>query len=149
MSFVDGSYDPSPILVYTVDVQYFPDVLFTEGNEVILHGSVLWLYCHVDVHALRVIWMKDGSPLFQDIPHIRKRVSFTNNSITNLLMVDTVQTSDSGVYQCIADHERTLKGRRLTLTGTVYGVDTAFYSPSHANSVCSHLWITFYQGHGF
>ena len=134
--------------LYTcIDIQYFPDVLFSGGNEVILQGSVLWLYCHVDVRALRVKWTKDGNPLVQDIPHIRKRISFTNSSITSLLVLDTVQASDNGVYQCTAEHGRTLRGRRLTLTGTFYGLEMVhiiycFCAPIVSTPVSGLLYIS-------
>ena len=100
-----------------------PAMLFNGGNQSIVEGSVIWLYCEVDSvsPSLRVTWNKDNVPLTQDVPHIRMRSSSTTSSTTFLLVVDNFQSSDDGTYQCTAeDGVTTGNGSTLILTGTVH-----------------------------
>ena len=79
---------------------------------------MVWLYCQVNSTAstLTVTWSKNGAPLVQDVPHLRMRNSSDNTSTTLLLVLDNLQASDSGVYQCTAqDGGQTVVGTSLTL----------------------------------
>ena len=101
-------------------VTSLPEDIFSGGSETVVEGSVVWLYCQVNSTAstLRVTWSKDGASLVQDVPHIRMRNSSDDTSTTLLLVLDNLQASDSGVYQCTAqDGGETAMGTALTLTG--------------------------------
>ena len=81
---------------------------------------MVWLYCQVNSRTptVRATWTKDSVPLVQDVPHIHMRSSHTDADTTFLLVVDTFQSSDSGVYQCtVQDGAMTGMGTALTLTG--------------------------------
>ena len=100
-----------------------PAVLFDEGSNTIVEGSVVWLYCQVNSVSptLTVTWNKDSAPVVLDIPHIRIRSSITAISSTFLLVVDNFQPSDSGLYQCTAQEGvDTAMGTPLTLTGMLH-----------------------------
>ena len=106
-----------------IGILSLPDVLFSSGNQrSIVENSVLFLYCQVNSTAptLRVTWMKDGTPLIQDVPHIRLRNLLSGADTTTLLLVvDLLQVSDNGVYQCAAENEgRVAVGDTLILNGT-------------------------------
>ena len=114
------------ILVYTalqdqnLTVTSLPAVLFNGGNQTIVEGSVIWLYCEVNSIAptLTVTWNMNSVPLVQDVPHIRMRSSTSISSSTFLLVVDNFQAPDNGIYQCIAQNEKiTITGLPLTLAG--------------------------------
>lgn len=101
---------------------------------------MIWLYCQVNSAApnLTVTWTRDGTPLVEDIPHIRMKNSIISddvislsgdNSTAFLLIVDSFQGSDSGVYQCTAEvGEDIVNGTALMLTGTLklYFMDKHF-----------------------
>ena len=97
-----------------------PQIFFSGGGETVVEGSVVWLYCQVNSTAstLTVTWSKDCASLVQDVPHIRMRSSSDDTSTTLLLVLDNLQASDSGVYQCTAqDGGETAMGTALTLIG--------------------------------
>ena len=111
-------------------VSSLPEAVFSGGSETVVEGSVVWLYCHVNSIAstLRVTWSKDGASLVQDVPHIRMRSSSDDTSTTLLLVLDNLQASDSGVYQCTAqDGGETVRGTALTLTGLSVGWEELEY----------------------
>ena len=98
----------------------FPDVLFSNENQVIVEGSVVWLYCRVNSVSsfLIVNWMRSNDLLVQDVPHIRIRRSNEDSFSTVLLVVDNFTDLDNGIYQCIVqDGRSTYRGRSLTLMG--------------------------------
>ena len=106
-----------------LNVISLPAVLFNGGNQSIVEGSVIWLYCEVDsvTSSLTVTWNKDNVPLEQDVPHILMRSSRNTSSSTFLLVVDNFQSSDDGTYQCTAeDGVMTGNGSTLILTGAVH-----------------------------
>ena len=110
----------------SLKVSSLPEILFSGGNETVVEGSVVWLYCQVNSTAstlrLRMTWSKDGASLVQDVPHIRMRSSSDDTSTTLLLVLDNLQASDSGVYQCTAqDGGETVMGTALTLMGISVG----------------------------
>ena len=97
-----------------------PAALFNGGSQTVVEGSVVWLYCQVDSKTPNVTatWTKDNVTLVQDVPHIRMRSSQTDTDTTFLLVVDTFQSSDSGVYQCtVQDGAMTGMGTALMLSG--------------------------------
>ena len=102
-------------------VTSLPAALFNGGSQTVVEGSVVWLYCQVNskTPTVRATWAKDSVPLVQDVPHIRMRSSQTDTDTTFLLVVDTFQSSDSGVYQCtVQDGAMTAMGTAmLMLTG--------------------------------
>ena len=98
----------------------FPEVLFNGEGQSFVEGSVVWLYCEVNSTAstLTMTWYKDGNALVQDVPHIITR---RTNPSTFLLIVNELQVSDGGEYQCSALDEHsgdTGMGMVLPLTGT-------------------------------
>lgn len=91
---------PSPSLPPVF--QALPDILYSDGRiKIIVEGSVVWLYCHLDSDR-SVRWSRERSYLIPDFPHIRLR-NYTNsdNSTIHILIVDNFRTSDNGIYQCI------------------------------------------------
>ncbi len=88
-----------------------------------VEGSVIWLVCEVNSasNTLSVTWNKDGRQLVQDVPHTVIRISLmTNSSSTTTLMltIDTVVSSDTGMYQCTAqDGQVTANGDTIPITG--------------------------------
>ena len=101
----------------------YPELFFSGENQTIVAGSVVWLYCEINSNAssLRVVWNKDGTPLIQDVPHIRLRSSIDTHSSTLLLVLDDLHAPDSGTYQCRAQYEgNTAVGETLELIGTYY-----------------------------
>ena len=106
----------------SIMVTSLPTVLFAGGSRIIVEGSVVWLYCQVNSKGVTVTgtWTKDNVSLVQDVPHIRTRTSRGNDDTTFLLVMDTFQGSDSGVYQCTAEEGGEMAmGTALTLTGRV------------------------------
>ncbi len=97
-----------------------PAVLFGGGNQTLVEGSVVWLYCRVNSTSptLTVTWNKDSVPVVLDVPHIRIKNSISATSSTFVLVVDNFHPSDSGVYQCTAQEGgNTAAGTLLMLTG--------------------------------
>ena len=97
-------------------------MLFLDGSQNILEGSVVWLYCLTipKSPAVTVTWNKDGKPLVQDVPHIRLRSTGSDADMysTFLLVIEPVDITDSGVYQCSAQEgENIAMGPALTITG--------------------------------
>ena len=100
-----------------------PAALFNGGSQTVVEGSVVWLYCQVNSRTptVRATWTKDSVQLVQDVPHIHMRSSQTDADTTFLLVVDTFQSSDSGVYQCIVQNAAMIGlGTALMLTGIDY-----------------------------
>ena len=99
-------------------VNSYPKLLFSGESQTVVEGSVVWLYCKINSNApsLRVVWSKDGTPLIQDVPHIRLRSSIDADTSTLLLVLDVLHASDSGAYQCRAGN--TAVGETLALIGT-------------------------------
>ena len=103
-----------------LSVTSLPDVLFSGSNPTrnIVEGSVIWLYCEVNLVSSTLSWNKDGRTLVQDVPHIIWRTSTTSSSITLLLVIDNVVSSDAGLYQCTGqDGQTTATGNRVNITG--------------------------------
>ncbi len=98
-----------------------PNSLYTQSSRAV-EGSVIWLVCEVNSasNTLSVTWNKDGGQLVQDVPHIVIRRSLrTNTSSTTTLMltIDTVVSSDAGMYQCTAqDGQVTANGDIIPIT---------------------------------
>ena len=102
----------------------YPKFFFSGESRTVVEGSVVWLYCEINsnvsrMDTLRVVWNKDGTPLIQDVPHIRLRSSIDTNSFTLLLVLDDLHAPDSGTYQCRAQNRGvTDVGELLALIGT-------------------------------
>ena len=99
-----------------------PEELFDGGNQSLAPHSYLWLYCIVNSAAptLEVTWTRNDSILYQDLPHIIHLSSSTDNTSTFILVVNNFQTSDDGVYQCMAEDDGDIAlGYSLNLTGMV------------------------------
>ena len=97
-----------------------PEILFDDGSQTIVEGSVVWLYCQVNSTSpnLTVTWTRDSVPLVQDAPHLRVRSSSDAISSTLLLVVDNFVVTDNGAYQCaVMDGGNPVMGTTLTLTG--------------------------------
>ena len=99
-------------------ITYYPEVLFSSDS--LLESSVVWLYCETNSTSstLTMMWTKDGNPLVQDVPHIIIRKI---DASTSLLIVNDLQISDGGQYQCSAEDDfYTDKGigSILNITGT-------------------------------
>jgi hypothetical protein len=81
---------------------------------------VLFFYCQINTTTPQgtITWTKDGVQLDQNVPHIRIRASTDSADFTTLLLVvDSFQSSDNGVYQCISTVEDFANGSSLALTG--------------------------------
>ena len=101
-------------------VTSYPDTLFLGGSHTVLEGSVVWLYCEVNSIAstLTVIWNRDNVLLVMDVPHITIRRYRNADSTTLILIFDSIETSDNGIYQCMAqDGAETAMGTAITFTG--------------------------------
>ena len=111
---------------YTVQAQMsvttLPNSLYNQSSRVV-EGSVIWLVCDVNSvsNTLSVTWNKDGRQLVQDVPHTVIRRSLMTNSFsttTLMLTIDTVVSSDAGMYQCTAqDGQETANGDTIPFTG--------------------------------
>ena len=96
--------------------------MYTQSSRVV-EGSVIWLVCEVNSssNTLSVTWNKNGGQLVQDVPHtVIRRSLMTNTSSTTTLMltIDTVVSSDAGMYQCTAqDGQEIANGNIIPITG--------------------------------
>ena len=112
-----------------------PSVLFDRGNQNVVEGSVIWLYCEVNStdSALRVVWHKNGIPLVQDVPHIRMRSYRSANTSTFLLVVDNFQAFDAGTYTCEVDGEGgAMAGEHITMESSpIVKGSLLYYSIKH------------------
>lgn len=88
----------------TLTVTSLPAILFQTNGGVhnITAGSVIQLYCSVQSTTAMFSWTKDGRPVVIDIPHLRERKCNDSTTATSVLTVDNFQSSDNGIYQCIA-----------------------------------------------
>ena len=111
---------------YTVQAQLsvvtLPNSLYTQSSRIV-EGSVIWLDCEVNSisSTLSVTWNKDGGQLVQDVPHIfirRSLMTNTSSTTTLMLTIDTVVSSDAGMYQCTAqDGQEIANGDIIPITG--------------------------------
>ena len=111
---------------YTVQAQLsvvtLPNSLYTQSSRIV-EGSVIWLVCEVNSisSTLSVTWNKDGGQLVQDVPHIfirRSLMTNTSSTTTLMLTIDTVVSSDAGMYQCTAqDGQEIANGDIIPITG--------------------------------
>ncbi len=111
---------------YTVQAQLsvvtLPNSLYNQSSRVV-EGSVIWLVCEVNSisSTLSVTWNKDGGQLVQDVPHIfirRSLMTNTSSTTTLMLTIDTVVSSDAGMYQCTAqDGQEIANGDIIPITG--------------------------------
>ena len=105
-----------------LSVSTLPTSLYTQSSRVV-EGSVIWLVCEANSasNTLSVAWNKDGGQLVQDVPHTIMRkplISNTSSSTILMLTIDTVVTSDAGMYQCTAqDGQDTATGDIIPITG--------------------------------
>lgn len=99
-----------------------PDVLFSQGSEVIVEGSVVILFCEVTSIPSNptVTWTKDDMIVVQDVPHFVIRKFDVDITTTLQLVVYDFGSSDNGEYQCIAELGGNMgMGNRITLTGII------------------------------
>ncbi len=105
-----------------LSVVTLPNSLYDQSSRVV-EGSVIWMDCETNSasNTLSVRWNKDGGQLVQDVPHtVIRRSLMTNTSSTTTLMliIDTVVSSDAGMYQCTAqDGQVTANGDVIPITG--------------------------------
>jgi hypothetical protein len=82
---------------------------------------VLFFYCQINATTTSqetITWTRDGATLKHDVPHIRIRASTSSANFTSLLLVvDSFQDADSGVYQCISTVQGYASGFTLNVTG--------------------------------
>ena len=101
-------------------VTSLPTVLFQTNGGVhnITAGSVIQLYCSVLSTTASFFWTKDGTPVIIDVPHLRERTCNDSTTAISVLTVDNFQTSDDGIYQCMAmDRNTTGEGGSIELRG--------------------------------
>ena len=109
----------------SLTVQSRPEILLGD-NRRIVEGSSIWLYCEVNSrdNALSTSWIKNGSVLEEDVPHIRMRSltsATTSSSMTFLLVIDNFESTDSGGYQCVIQlGVEVERGSLFSLTGRLY-----------------------------
>ena len=105
-------------------VTSLPVALFQTNGGVhnIVAGSVIQLYCSVQSTTVSFSWMKDGSPVTIDVPHLRERTCNDSTNATTVLTVDNFQSGDNGIYQCMAvDGHNIGYGDRIELRGLMHG----------------------------
>ena len=101
-------------------VMSLPTVLFQTNGGIhnVTAGSVVQLYCSVLSTTTIFSWIKDGIPVVIDVPHLRERTCNDSTTATSVLTVDNFQTSDNGIYQCMAmDGNATGEGGSIELRG--------------------------------
>ncbi len=110
-----------------LSITSLPTSLFNNGARSVVEGSVIWLFCEVNstANSLSATWSKDGAILEQDIPRIRLRTSNTSSSTTLLLVIDYVELSDAGFYQCNA-----MDGQEFSVTGMVFNMTGTLFEYS-------------------
>ncbi len=105
-----------------LSVVTLPNSLYNQSSRVV-EGSVIWMDCEINSasNSLSVRWNKDGGQLIQDVPHIfirRSLITNTSSTTTLMLIIDTVVSSDAGMYQCTAqDGQVTANGDIIPITG--------------------------------
>ncbi len=101
-------------------VSVLPDTLWVHNGGVhnIVEGHVIQLYCSADdITAPTIRWEKDWTDIFQDPPHIFIRTSDNGTTTLSVLTVDPFNSTDDGVYTCIASVGSTsVSSGLLTLT---------------------------------
>ena len=101
-------------------VTSLPAVLMQSNGGVhnVVQGSVIQLYCSVQSTTTTFSWTKDGGPVVIDVPHLRERTCSDSTTTTSVLTIDNFQSSDNGLYQCMAtDGENSGNGRMANLIG--------------------------------
>ena len=117
------------MLSQSLVVTSLPDALFQAngGMQNVVQGSVIQLYCSVESTTASFSWTKDSVPVVIDVPHLRERTCSNSTTTTSMLTIDNFQSSDKGLYQCMAtDGEKSGNGRMANLTG-ICTYDTIMY----------------------
>ena len=98
-----------------------PDVLFVNNSGVhnVELGTVIRARCTANSSSVPVVtWLRSGSTLFNDPPHIRIRTSTDSTTVISVLTIDNFNTTDNGDYYCQANDSLTsLNSTTLSLTG--------------------------------
>ena len=82
-----------------------PEVLFQadDGMCNVVKGSVIQLFCAaLESARITFSWTKDGSPVVIDVPHLRERTTSRGTTTISMLTIDNFQSTDNGLYQCLA-----------------------------------------------
>ncbi|XP_054713433.1 cell adhesion molecule Dscam2-like [Uloborus diversus] len=75
-------------------------------NITALEGQFMAVHCPVSGYPIaKVYWERDGRPL----PHNHRQKTFPNGS---LIIEDLQRTNDGGIYQCVAENNRSRTARR-------------------------------------
>ena len=112
-------------------IKSLPAVLFQTNGGVqnVVAGSVVQLYCSVLSTTASFSWTKNGMPVVIDVPHLRERTCSDSITTTSVLTVDNFQTSDDGLFQCMAaDGNTTGQGQSIELRG-LYKINTKLKVP--------------------
>lgn len=101
-------------------VTSLPVILFQTNGGVhnVTEGSVVQLYCSVQSTTATFSWIKNGTPVVLDVPHLRERACTTVATSMSVLTVDNFQSGDGGTYQCMSvDGNNTGYGEMVELIG--------------------------------
>ena len=113
---------PTVLCQVPLNVISLPEALFQAdgGMQNVVEGSVIQLFCSVESITAIFSWTKDGSHVVIDVPHLRQRTTRNDTTTTSMLTIDNFQSTDNGLYQCIAqsDSEIFEAGGMANLRGT-------------------------------
>ncbi len=104
----------------SISLSVLPDVLWVSngGAHNVADGHVIQVYCSADdITAPTIRWEKGGTEIFQDPPHIFIRTSVIGVMTSSVLTIDPFNSTDDGMYQCIATVDSTsISSSLLSLT---------------------------------
>ena len=113
----------APAVLSQLTVTSLPAVIFEPngGTHNVIEGSVIQLYCSVQSTTATFSWTKDGDSVVIDISHVRERTCNDSTSTTSVLTIEGFQSSDNGMYQCMAvDGAMSGSGNTVTLVGKLH-----------------------------
>ena len=78
------------VILPTVTVTSLPEALFRAGGGMrnVVEGSVIQLFCSVELTTATFFWTKDGSAVVIDVPRLRERTTNESTITTSMLTID-------------------------------------------------------------
>ena len=116
-----------------------PESLFgaSGGVHSVVEGSVIQLYCSVELAIAIVSWTRENVQVIIDVPHLCVRTSSNGTHNTSVLTLDNFRSGDDGTYQCHAmSGGVTESGSTVSFTGET--VHTYTIHTLHHNNLL--LW---------
>ena len=113
------------------------------GVHIVVEGSVIQLYCSVELDNATVSWTKDNIQVIIDVPHLLVRMSSNGTHNTSVLTLDNFRSGDNGMYQCHAMSVGvTESGSTVSLTGKI-NVHAIEQKVQHNTKIFSLLFLSF------